>query len=68
LAPTVRHHFSYCIRAGEFRCLVLDSMSENDTSLFTQPLALARLARFIAKAYIANGEWKGKRGLKPLVG
>lgn len=42
-------------------------MSENDTNIFTQPLALAKLARFIAKAYAAQGTWKGKKGAKPLV-
>ena len=52
---------------GRFRSLVLDSMSENDHNLFTQPLALARLARFIINAHKAQGDWTGKKQDKPLV-
>jgi len=52
---------------GQFRSLVLDSMSENDNNLFTQPLALARLARFIVKARMAQGDWMGRGKKKPLI-
>jgi hypothetical protein len=52
---------------GRFRSLVLDSMSEHDGQLFTQPLALARLARFVITAHKAQNEWVGKRQDVPLV-
>ena len=47
---------------------MLDTLSDQDATLFTQPLSLAKLARFITEARreTGSGRWVGKRA-KPLI-
>ena len=54
--------------SGPFRYAMLDTLSDSDATLFTQPLSLAKLARFITEARRETGSqrWTGKRA-KPLI-
>lgn len=51
---------------GVFRYAMLNMLSGIDAELFTQPLALARLARFIVEVHQDIGMWTGNKA-RPLI-
>lgn len=52
--------------AGPFRYVYMQNLSGVDALLFTQPLALAKLGRFIIDAHRERGFWKGKHA-RPVI-